>query len=507
MKTLPINENTALLTGIINAAPFPMGVYTGQELKIELANQCMLDTWGKGNNVIGKTYTEVLPELHNQEIFEQARNVLTTGIPFHAKNQRVDIVIENILTPHYFNYSFTPLFDTDGKIYGVMNTGADVTDLNTARQQVEETEERLRLAIDAAGLGTYEADLATNAILTSGNFHAIWGTNESVTKDDLVQKIHPDDLQLRDKALKDSDVTGTMFYEVRIKAGNGLWRWVRINGRISKDAKGKPVTLIGIVQDITEQKKNAEDLKKVVDEQTSALKRSNEDLLQFANVVSHDLKEPVRKIGIFNTILKSNLGDKLDQKDLIYLEKVQNSTKRMSSIIDGVLNYSTLNKSGHPVEKTNLDAIIDNIKTDLELVIQEKQAILVVDSLPEIDGATILLHQLFYNLIHNALKFSKPDNPPRVIISGSKIMIENLDHVRIVIKDNGVGFDSKNALKIFNAFERLHSKDEFEGTGLGLALCKKITERHHGTIEALGNQNDGAEFIVCLPLQQKNNIL
>ncbi len=507
MKKLPIDQNTTLLKGIINDAPLPMAVYTGHELKIELANECMMETWGKGNNVIGKTYTEILPELQNQEIFNQARNVLTTGIPFYAKNQRVDIVIEGILKPHYFNYSFTPLYDFEGNIYGVMNTGADLTDLNTARQQVQDAEEKLRIAVETAGLGTYEADLVTNKIVTSGKFHSIWGTKENVKKDEIVKKIHSDDLHIRNLAHEHADATGSMSYEVRIQGPNQSWRWVRINGRITKDAAGNPTTIIGIVQDITEERDHAEELKKIVDQQTSDLKRSNEDLLQFANVVSHDLKEPVRKISVFNSILRNNLGNKIPEKDIAYLEKVENSAQRMTSIIDGVLNYSTLNKSGHPVEWVNLNTIIENITTDLELVIQEKNALLVTHKLPQINGAPILIHQLFYNLIHNALKFSLPNNPPRVIISCSQILIDGLKYVRVAIKDNGVGFDPKYAERIFNAFERLHTKDEFEGTGLGLALCKKIVERHHGTIEASGHQDNGAEFLVCLPVEQVNETL
>jgi len=177
----------------------------------------------------------------------------------------------------------------------------------------------------------------------------------------------------------------------------------------------------------------------------------------------------------------------------------------MTSIIEDVLSYSKLNKDGHLVKEIDLNTIIEDIKTDLELIVQEKKAILITDKLPRIEGATILIHQLFYNLMHNALKFSRPDNPPRVIISCSTTMIKGTEYVRISIRDNGIGFNPVFAEKIFNAFERLHSKDAFEGTGLGLSLCKKIVIRHQGIIEAIGNQDDGAEFIVTLPLKQTGN--
>lgn len=179
----------------------------------------------------------------------------------------------------------------------------------------------------------------------------------------------------------------------------------------------------------------------------------------------------------------------------------------METLIEGTLAYSTLNKSIQSVQKINLDQIIENIKIDLELIIQEKDAILITSELPEIEGAPILIHQLFYNLIHNALKFSKADEPPRVIITSNIVDYDGKKHVQIVIKDNGIGLDTAYAERIFNAFERLHSKDDYEGTGLGLALCRKITERHNGTITAAGKENDGAEFTIILPLNQEKNTI
>nr|WP_199001436.1 ATP-binding protein [Flavobacterium sp. ASV13] len=500
-----LRENLLLLQSVVENAPLPIGVYLGEELKIALANEAMIKVWGKGNDVIGRYYTEILPELESQKIFSQARSVIRTGIPFHAKNSPVDIIINGVLKPHYFNYSFTPIKDSNGATYAVMNTGADVTDLDTARQQVQEAEEKLRLAVASAELGIYEVDLTTNKITTSGNFHGIWGTTNDVTREDIINKIHPEDLWIRDEAHKEAQVTGNISYELRIIPKSNALRWVRISGKIISDTSGNHQILLGIVQDITEQKQFSEELKKLVTERTAELNKSNEDLLQFANIVSHDLKEPVRKINIFNNLLKDELSSLIEGKNKAYFDKVQHSTQRMTSIIEGVLSYSKLNKTGHLVKEVNLDKIIEDIKTDLELIVQEKKAILMTDEMPIIEGAPILIHQLFYNLIHNALKFSRPDNPPQVIISCSTSKIKDVEYIRISIRDNGIGFDPIYADKIFNDFERLHSKDAFEGTGLGLSLCKKIVIRHHGTIEAIGNHGEGAEFVVTLPLKQKGN--
>ena len=495
------HEENHRLREVIDTAPFPIGVYTGYELKIELANAKMIATWGKGEDVIGSSYTEILPELQQQDIFEQLRAVLSSGIPFHAKNQRVDIQIDGVLKKHFFNYSFTPLFDSAGNVYGVMNTAADVTDLNIARQHSADSDEKLRLAIAAGELGTYEMDLSTGELTVSGNFGKIWDLESPVTHEAVLARMHPEDLYIREKAHLDAQVTGNLSYQIRIIHSDGTVRWLKVNGRFQTDVQGK-AALIGIVQDITEQQQSAQHLEELVKQRTADLQRSNEDLLQFAHVISHDLKEPVRKIKIFNSIFENDYGKDIEERGKVYLRKVKAATDRMATMIDGVLTYSTINAAGYPAEKVNLNTIIENIKTDLELIIDEKKAILVKEELPIVEGSPILLHQLFYNLINNALKFSKEDEPPRVTID-SKITTEGgNEFVSVTVSDNGIGFEDVYAERIFNVFERLHSKDAYDGTGLGLALCRKIVERHNGKLLAASKIGQGATFTVLLPMRQ-----
>lgn len=495
-------RNMSLLNDIVDNTPLPIAVYSGNELKIELANTAMIKTWGKGDNVIGKNYLDVLPEIRKDDFFNQAITAMKTGIPFHCKNKKVDLVIDGILKTHYFNYSFIPLIDPDGNIYGVMNTGIDITDLYLAKQQIQSSDERLRIAIESSGMGTYEIDLATREIKTCGNFNSIWSTNEDMSNEELIAKLHPEDLAVREKAHQDAEVTGKISYETRIVHDDKSIKWARITGKIIKDENGKPTTIIGIIQDINEQRKFEEELKRQVAFNTEELRRSNDDLLQFANVVSHDLREPVRKIKIFNTLLRNEKDTDFNESCQKYLNKIDHSTVRMNNIIEGILSYSTMNKTNQPIEKIDLNEVIENIQTDLELIIKEKGAILNTCHLPEIEGAPILINQLFYNLLQNALKFSKADQPPRVIITCAKSTLEGEDAVQIIIKDNGIGLDSAFAERIFGAFERLNSKDQYEGNGLGLSLCRKIAERHKGTITAKGEKENGAEFTVTLPLKQ-----
>jgi len=233
-----------------------------------------------------------------------------------------------------------------------------------------------------------------------------------------------------------------------------------------------------------------------------SLQRSNEDLQQFAHVASHDLKEPVRKIRTFGSRLQDEYGELLPDRARLFLDKIHNATERMFSMIDGVLAYSMLNASGQPIEKIDLNETLKNIEFDLEIFIQQKKAIIKKGHLPTIEGAPVLIHQLFYNLLNNSLKFSQAGTPPIIYISGEITGTTDEPVAEIGFADNGIGFDQQHAMTIFDTFARLNSKDKYEGTGLGLSLCKKIVERHHGTITAMGTKNRGAVFTIKLPLIQ-----
>lgn len=242
-----------------------------------------------------------------------------------------------------------------------------------------------------------------------------------------------------------------------------------------------------------EVKKRTAELNKL----NTILQQSNEDLRQFAHVASHDLKEPVRKVKIYTGRLLEDNATVLSAKSLSYLEKINSAANRMLTMIEGVLHHSTVNSAEQETEAVDLNRIIRTIEADLELPIAQKQATLHYSELPTIEGAPILLYQLFYNLINNSLKFSRADTPCRIEISAK---VED-DTALIRLTDNGIGFDQEQAGKIFDAFFRLNTKDKYEGTGLGLSLCKKIVLRHGGDIQAAGTKGEGSEFRIRLPLK------
>jgi len=244
-------------------------------------------------------------------------------------------------------------------------------------------------------------------------------------------------------------------------------------------------------------------------DQIQRLNDSNKELEQFAYVASHDLQEPLRKISAFSDLLRENLKDQNIGEGELYLNRIIHSSSRMRDLITDLLNYSRVSRKTVK-EQINLNAILDTVKEDLEIMILEKEAVIKSSDLPTIPGNSIEFRQLFQNLISNSLKFLNPTKKPIIIIEAKESSSEELKkllsyeknsrYVSIHFIDNGIGFDENYAEKIFVIFQRLHGKDTYEGTGIGLAICKKIVEKYGGAIFANSNPGHGANFTVILPL-------
>lgn len=236
--------------------------------------------------------------------------------------------------------------------------------------------------------------------------------------------------------------------------------------------------------------------KKKVDNISAELKRSNKDLQDFAFIASHDLKEPLRKITFFlerlNVISKENLSETSND----YINRVMNAATRMKGLIEGLLKYSRVSTKQKPFTKVDLKVVVEEVLSDLEIRIKETNGQVVVKNLPVIQADRLQMHQLFQNLIGNALKFIKPGIPPVVTVDSKNLKNGTWE---ITIHDNGIGFDEKYLNKIFQPFQRLHTRTEFEGTGIGTAICHKIAIRHNGEITARSLENIGTTFIITLP--------
>jgi light-regulated signal transduction histidine kinase (bacteriophytochrome) len=259
-------------------------------------------------------------------------------------------------------------------------------------------------------------------------------------------------------------------------------------------------------------------IEKVVAERTSelaeansSLQKSNAELAQFAYIASHDLQEPVRKVSTFIQMLESNLAD-IDELSLSYLTKIKKSSARMLSLIRDVLAYSQLSTQTEMKTSVDLENIIKDIRFDLELLIEQKNATINLNQLPVIEGIPLQISQLFANLISNALKFSSRERDCVIdIICSDFTSGESYDDFKpdpgkryflIRVSDNGIGFEQEYAEQIFSIFQRLHGKQQYEGTGIGLALCRKIVQNHGGHIFASSTRGIGTTFHIVLPEKQ-----
>ena len=394
------------LRTMIEQAPVATALFVGKDMIIEIPNEAMLKLWGKGNTVTGKPLREAVPELVGQPFLQILDDVYESGTAYHAQGEPADLVIDNVLQKIYFDYTYKPLLDSNGKVYAIMDMAVDVTSQVLASKALKKSEERYR-------------NLA-------------------------------DELELR-------------------------------------------------VQQRTNELRLA----------NMELINSNNNLQQFAYAASHDMQEPLRKIQAFSSRLQEMYTTQLDKNGVFMLNRMQDAAKRMSAMIDDLLAYSRLTIKEGTFVPVDLNNIVTEVMSDLEIGIQEQDAKIEFEVLPTIFGNQRQLLQLFQNLISNAVKYRLPDQTPEIKITAKKAdknALENFpnllkDHpyVLIEIQDNGIGFDEKHLDRIFQMFQRLHGKGEFNGSGIGLALCKKVVQNHHGYITARSTPGNGSVFMVYLP--------
>jgi PAS domain S-box-containing protein len=230
------------------------------------------------------------------------------------------------------------------------------------------------------------------------------------------------------------------------------------------------------------------------------LEQSNRELENFASVASHDLQEPLRKIQTFSERLKATSAAALGPDGRDYLERMHNAATRMRRLIDDMLSFARISSRGQPFSRVALGDIAREVLGDLETVIEHAGASITLGALPELEADPPQMRQLLQNLLSNALKFRRDDVPPVISIQAS--LLPDGRSCELVVEDNGIGFDEKYVDRIFNVFQRLHGRGKYDGTGIGLAICRKIAERHGGTIHARSAPGAGARFIVTLPLKQ-----
>lgn len=385
---------------------------------------------------------------------------------------------------------------------------------------------QLMMAQDIANLGNWQWDIASDKIMWSDKLFDIYSLPKAppFSYATYLELIHPDD-RVRVNILVQEAMRTRRFpsFFHRISTKDGGEKIVLVKGEVLVNNAGEVSAMIGTAQDVTDQQKAQQELV----EKSQALEASNNELQRFAYVASHDLQEPLRKILTFASLLQKESEGTLNERGTVYLQKIVQSTGRMQHLIEDILQFSSIKDKKQGFVVLNLQVVLQQVISDMEVMIEQSGAGITWDELPQLEANPSQIGQLLQNLLANAIKFVAPGARPRIEIScvslnaqqleayppfhnylamlqASEIMWKEISFVLVHVRDHGIGFDMAYSDKVFEIFQRLHPGHEYGGTGIGLAICRRIADNHHGFITAHSIVGQGATFSILLPVSQKH---
>lgn len=469
---------------ILNATPDLVYVFDLNH-RFTYANEALLKMWGRTwDDAIGKNCLELGYEpwhaaMHDREIEEviRTRRPVRGEVPFNGTNGR-----------RVYDYIFVPVIGADGEVEAVAGTTRDITERKLSEEVVRESADRLRFMAESMPQKIFTAK-PTGEV---DYFNRQWLEFTGLTFDEIkdwgwTQFIHPDDVEENVQAWRHSIESGEPFQFVhRFRRVDGFYRWHLSRAFPMRDAAGKVSMWIGSNTDIHEEKEKEEDLR-----------RTNEDLNQFAFTASHDLQEPLRMITSYSQLLVRRYGSQFDENASQYARYITESAQRMTELLNDLLSYARAGAdTDGMVEVVDFNAIAAEAVENLQASIAETGATVICDPLPQVHGRQAHFVQLVQNLISNALKY-RSEQPPDIHISAEQVR----GRWRFAVTDNGIGIDPKYHQNIFGVFKRLHNRS-IPGTGIGLAICQRVVERYGGRIWVESHAGHGATFYFTLPVMK-----
>ncbi|QJD79415.1 PAS domain-containing protein [Spirosoma rhododendri] len=530
-------ERETRFRNVVEQAPMAIGQLKGREMIIELGNERIFEVWGKGPSIVGRPIVEAIPELEGQPFIELMATVFETGVPFYGKAVLAKLVRQGRLEEVYFDFSYSPIRDTAGQISGILIMAVDVTGQVLAQQAIEKSEQRFRRLVEDAPFGIAVFETADMHItLANETIVNLWGKTTAV----IGQKIADALPELADQPfiplLKVVYATGETYRSTEQAAdllidGRLQTRWFNFVYQPLVDGQGQVYAILNMAVDITDKylasqqlrqsEQRYRDLAAELDNRVQVrtqeltrlnndLQRSNDNLQQFAYVASHDLQEPLRKIQTFSDLLGLELATHADPAVGDHLRRIAAAAARMSALVRDLLTYSRVSTRQQAFGSVSLSEIMAGVVASLYKTIQRTNAQLEVAELPTARGDKSQLAQLFGNLLSNALKFVKADQQPHIQVAYTHRSADELPaevhptttvpfYHQISVTDNGIGFNTKYLSRIFQVFQQLNGRNEYAGTGVGLAICQRVVENHGGSITASSEVGQGATFCVYLP--------
>ncbi|WP_436347787.1 MEDS domain-containing protein [Natronorubrum sp. FCH18a] len=499
-----LRERTDHLSALVETAPECIKTVgaDGTLLQMNSAGLEMVEADSE-SDVIGECLYDLIAPEH-RERFREFNERICRG---ERGTLEFDIVgLEG--TRRHMETHAAPLRHPDGSISHLALT-RDITEQVEREQELERTLDLLHKTERIADVGGWEIDPETEEVFWTDHIFDVLAVpyDEEPPLDEALEMYHEDDRSVVTSAVEDALDSGQSFdIEVRVRTHSDEERWLRLQG-VPETVDGDIDSFRGAAHDITEHKNREQRLEEVIER----LEMSNERLEQFAHAASHDLQEPLRMVSSYLRLLERRYEDALDEEGEEFLEFAVNGADRMREMIEGLLAYSRVEMQGDPLEPLDLDTVFDDVLSDQQFLLEEHDAEITADDLPRVEGDASQLRQVFQNVFENAITYSG-DEPPRIHVSaerreagsGTAAGTDGFEWV-VSVRDEGIGIDPADQDRIFEVFHRLHTHGEYDGTGIGLALCERIVERHGGEIWVESEPGEGTTVSFTLPAVQNRD--
>lgn len=490
---------------LFEQAPGFMAFLRGHEHVFELVNAAYDQLVGH-RELIGKNIREALPELAGQGFYELLDRVFASGEPFVGRGVRVFLQRQPgaPLDAAYVDFVYQPILGSDGKVAGIFVQGHDMTVQMQVQAALQESEARFRNMADHAPVMLWVTDPSGACTYLSKGWYDFTGQSEQTGLGfGWLEAVHPDDAKMAGEAFMSSNAEQSLFrIDYRLRRKDGEYRWAIDSASPRFGPSGEFLGYIGSVIDITERKAAEEkvqrlnqELEQRVRERTAELLETNKELESFSYSVSHDLRAPLRHILGFAELLEKRAGSALDATSQQYMKTISQAARQGGKLVDDLLAFSRMGRAEVKKSRVALSELLTEARRELAPEAEGRKVEWRVGALPEVQADAALLRMVLKNLLSNALKYTRP-KPEALIEVGAR---EEAGELHVWVKDNGVGFDMKYVNKLFGVFQRLHTAEQFEGTGIGLANVRRIVARHGGRTWAEGQAGVGATFHFTLP--------
>ena len=528
---------------LVQQAPVAICVLRGKNYIIEVINERMLEMWNRTNEeAINKPAFEVLSELKEQGFKELLDKVYSTGIAFVADELPISLSRNGKLENLFVKFVYEPLREADGTITGVMALAHEITEQVVTRKKLQLQEDMVKdLLLNApAFICTLSGPLHIYELVNQ-RYQSLFGKRQIQGKpimealpelkgqgfDILLDNVYTTGIPYvgieipitlaRDENLIPELCYFNFSYQPMYDNNKKVYSILVFGYEVTEEVNAKNKNTASLQQrekelDIKVQQRTHElnDSNESLLHKNEELNKSNKELESFSYVTGHDLQEPLRKIQTLIGRLVEKENEVLSARGKDYLNRIQGEATRMRTLIHDLLEFSRIGTAELKFESTDLSILIKEVKNEYKEIIKLKKAVIEIKEICEVKTVTFQFRQLIHNLISNALKFSNPKIPPHIIIKSKIIKYNkpnlanlplNKEYCHITISDNGIGFEKQYSQKIFEVFQRLHGKEEYPGTGIGLAIVKKIVDNHNGIITATSDLNQGSTFNIYIPLR------